>query len=660
MVSDTAGDLLADLSEEQAAVVTSPAAPLAIVAGPGSGKTRVLTRRIAWQIRQGRVEASHVLALTFSRRAASELGMRLRRLGLPAGARDAGVTTGTFHAVAWAELSRHRVERGQAPVSVLARPTRLLTPALTAALGRAPSATELSAAAREITWARLQQLNPQGYPAVGQRRWRNGLTPAAISAAWAGYERAKRDRRVLDLDDLLETCTRLLTTDPEAGAAARWRHRHLFVDEYQDLNPAHHRLLRAWVGERPDLCLVGDPDQAVYGFNGASPDLFATVEQDWPGVEIVHLTDNFRSTPEVVALAEAVRPTRVGALPCSSVRPPGPLPVLRSYRDDHAEAQGVADAILARRAPGKALGGTAVLARTNARLRLVAAALDHAGIPWRLRDLRPLADRPPIQAWLRQLPAHAPSGDLRELVAGSVDTRPTDSADGLATDRAALLGALSEFASGAPAATVAGFANWLDATGITAEEGPAPGIDLATFHRAKGLEWPSIWVVGVEEGLVPLAGSGGAALAEERRLLYVALTRGEEEVTISWARQRTARDNTVVDSQPSRWIADLGGRVATLGHSPQPPEQLARLSDLRHALAPPHACARRLALLTWREHRARAARIPVDLILPDRLVDALVVGTTDTEDDVRRLTSDLGSRAALWAPEVLRILRSAG
>ena len=660
MVSDAASDLLAGLSEEQAAVVTTQAAPLAIIAGPGSGKTRVLTRRIAWQIRQDRAEGSHVLALTFSRRAASELTTRLRRLGLPAGARDAGVTAGTFHAVAWAELSRHRVERGQPPVSVLGRPTRLLAPALTAALGRAPSAAELSAAAREMAWARLQQLTPQGYAAIGQRRWRNGLTPEAISTAWAGYDRAKRDRRVLDLDDLLETCAGLLATDPEAAAAARWRHRHLFVDEYQDLNPAHHRLLRAWVGGRPDVCIVGDPDQAVYGFNGASPDLFATVRQDWPGVQIAHLTANFRSTPEVVALAEAVRPPRVGALPCTSVRTPGPLPEVRSYRDDRAEAKGVADAILARKAPGRALGGTAVLARTNARLRLVAAALEQAGIPWRLRDLRPLADRPPIQAWLRQLPAHAPVGDLRELVAGIIDDRPADSADGRATDRAALLSALNEFSYGAPAATVAGFANWLDATGVTAEEAPGAGVDLATFHRAKGLEWPAIWVVGVEEGLVPLAGSGGAALEEEQRLLYVALTRGEEEITISWARQRAGRDAAVVDSQPSRWIAELDGTVASLGEIPQPAEQLARLSDLRQELATPGPGARRLALLAWREHRARAARIPVDLILPDRLVDALVIGTTDTEDDVRRLTSDLGSRAAVWAPEVLRILRSAG
>ncbi|GAC1590525.1 MAG: ATP-dependent DNA helicase UvrD2 [Acidimicrobiales bacterium] len=660
MVSDTASDLLAGLSEVQAAIVTTPAAPLAIVAGPGSGKTRVLTRRIAWQIHQGRAEASHVLALTFSRRAASELTTRLRRLGLPAGARDAGVTAGTFHAVAWAELSRHRVERGQPPVSVLGRPTRLLTPALTAALGRAPSATELSATAREMAWARLQQLTPQGYVAAGQRRWRNGLTPEAIGAAWAGYDRAKRDRRVLDLDDLLETCVRLMATDPEAAAAARWRHRHLFVDEYQDLNPAHHRLLRAWIGDRPDLCLVGDPDQAVYGFNGASPDLFATVHQDWPGVQIAHLTDNFRSTPEVVALAEAVRPPRAGAMPCTSVRAPGPLPQLRSYRDDRTEAQGVADAILARMAPGRALGGTAVLARTNARLRLVASALERSGIPWRLRDLRPLADRPPIQAWLRQLPAHAPVGDLRDLVAGSIDDWPTDSAEGTATDRTALLTALSEFSFGAPAATVAGFASWLDATGVAAEEAPAAGVDLATFHRAKGLEWPAIWVVGVEEGLVPLAGSGGAALDEEQRLLYVALTRGEEEVAVSWARQRTGRDGAVVDAQASRWIAELGGIVASLGEIPLPEDQLARLSDLRHGLAPPEPCPRRLALLSWREHRARAARIPVDLILPDRLVDALVIGTTDTEDDVRRLTSDLGSRAAVWAPEVLRILRSAG
>ena len=647
-----ARDLLDGLNAEQVEAVTCPAAPLAVIAGPGSGKTRVLTHRVAWRVGQGDADPSHVLVLTFSRRAASELYGRLGRLGLPPGGRDAGVTAGTFHAVAWAELCRHRAERGQAPVTVLARPHRLLAPALARAVGHDPTPAELSWLSREIAWARLDNVGPEGYPAAARRRRPGPLSSEVVATTWSAYQRAKRDRRVLDLDDLLEVGARLLTTDDEAARAARWRHRHVFVDEYQDLNPAHRRLLHAWVGGRSDLCVVGDPDQAVYGFNGASPDLFDRVVVDWPGIEVRRLTANHRSTPEVVTLSEAIRPSRDTAR-LTSTRGPGPLPRLTEHADDRREAERTARELADHRGPGRPWSGMAVLARTNARLRLVGRALDDAGVPWRLRDPRPLADRPTIRGWLHELPARAPARDLRELV----ELRPPDRPDADA-DAAALLAALADFEASAPAATVSGFAGWLDATGVTADEAPSAGVDLATFHRAKGLEWPSVWIVGVEEGLVPIGGAA-AVLAEERRLLYVAITRARDDLTLSWARRRSATDGAQYETAPSRWIQPLATALAAMAATPPLGEQVSRLAALRAELAPGASTARRDALSAWRDRRARAARIPPAAVIPDRILDALAEGDVTTETDVARIAAGAGGRARLWASEVLRVIEAA-
>jgi len=671
------GDVLEGLSPAQAEAVVTDAAPLAIAAGPGSGKTRVLTRRVARRARDGAVDPAHVLVLTFSRRAASELFGRLRLLGLPTGAGQGGVVAGTFHAVAWAELSRHRADRGLAAPAVVARPARLLGPALASALGREPTSRELSALTTELTRARARGARPEDDPGPGPRAGRPGRLPAeAVAAASLAYERAKRDRGVLDLDDLLEACTRMLETDAEAAGIARWRHRHVFVDEYQDLNPAHRRLLRAWVGDRPDVCVVGDPDQAVYGFNGAEPDLFDRVADDWPGVRVLHLRENFRSSPEVVALADAVRPNPPTAVsgpgpgdrpspappgPGVSCRPTGSLPLLACYDDDVAEAEAIAGAIARRRAPGRSSAGMAVLARTNARLRLVAAALDRSGIPWRLRDPRPLADREAVRSWLSVLPGAAPAGDLADVLTAADDD----------PDRSALDRALREYASAAPGGTVRGFVAWLDATGVTAEEASGPGVDLATFHRAKGLEWPSVWVAGVEEGLVPLTAADPAGLAEEQRLLYVAVTRAEDELAITWAARRRAADGRVVACRPSRWVADLESVRRILASEPRSDDQRARLVALRRVLAPaagpapgpagpPDAAAeRRRALLAWRAARARAAAVPPSVVLPDRVLAELAEAGPTTDAEVARTAGAAGGRAVRWAPELARLLEGA-
>ena len=511
-------DLLEGLSPAQSEAVTTPAAPLAILAGPGSGKTHTLTRRVAYQCLAGRADPGHTLVLTFSRRAATELTGRLFRLGLPTGVRRGGVVAGTFHAVAWAEVSRYRAERGLPTVAVLGRPGRLVARAIGEALGRDPWPGEVGATLSG--WSRLRA---------------DGLIPH--DDVWTTYDGLKRARRVVDLDDLLEQCTEILTGDRSAADAARWRHRHVLVDEYQDLNSAHCRLLHAWVAGRPDVCVVGDPGQAIYGFNGSVPDLFDRLDGDWPGVEVITLGDNFRSTPEIVDLAGAVGSRG------RSLRPAGPIPTLTEYADEDSETAAITAALAARRAPRRSWAGMAVLARTNARLRQIGAALDAADIPWRMRDPRPLADHAAL--------ASAPD----DALATALD---------LESAGAPLAAALAEYHETSPLGTVRGFISWLDASGATGDVGAPGGVELATFHRAKGLEWPAVWVVGVGD-LSPTD--------EERRLLYVALTRASEELAVSWA------------GTASEWVGALAAVRARLAASPAPDEQRRRLHELVGLLA---------------------------------------------------------------------------
>ena len=611
---------LSGLSPAQVAAVTAEAPLLAVLAGPGSGKTRVLTRRVAWRCSAGTAAPAHVLVLTFSRRAASELYSRLCELGLPVGAGRGGVVAGTFHGVAWQALARHAADRGR-PAPVLTRPGRLLSPIIRRVLGRDPWPGEIASTVTALGRVR-RGLAVDSFPDV------------ALAEIGQAYEEDKRRRRVLDLDDLLEECAALFESDRAAAEASRWRHRHLFVDEYQDLTPAHHRLIRAWYQD--DLCLVGDPDQAVYGFNGAVVGAFERAGSEWPGIEVVRLPDNFRSTPEVVAVASAVTPNGAagGGAGGASTRPPGPLPVVRGFADEAAEAAAVAAAVSTHCRPGRAWSGLAVLARTNARLRVVAGALSRAGIPWRLRDSRPLTDRPGARDLLA---AVSPAARLSELATLLTESPPDP-------DRDALLAAMAEYPEPGTL-TVSAFAAWLDASDARATEATAHGVELVTFHQAKGLEWPCVWVVGLEDGLVPLR-SGD--LDEEQRLLYVALTRAEDEISVSWAGP----------AGPSRWIAAIEEAVAVLAAAPPPPEQQARFAALRAGVDPAvrAVASRRDRLDAWRAARALGAGVAPAVILPDRVLSCLARTDDVSEDTVVRIG---GRAAARWAPELARLLATA-
>lgn len=584
--------LVAGCDEAQHRAITSDASPLLVVAGAGSGKTRVLTRRIARRIADGSASPARVLALTFTRKAAGELRGRLHALGLPE-----PVTAGTFHAIALGELRRRSADLGEPPPVVLDSKARLLGRLLpdryavdgsSRSGGRTAARGDvLAAIATEIEWAKARCVAPERYPAaIGATGRSPGVDTALVAELFAAYEREKRKRGLLDFDDLLQRLADAIGQDPDFAAAQRWRFRHVFVDELQDANAAQLRLLDAWLGGRDDLCAVGDPRQAIYGWNGADAGAVAAFPDRHPGTTVIRLDANYRSTPQIVAVAAAAldRPDRHVA---STDRPDGPVPTVTAYPTGEAEAAAVAAALRREHRPGRRWSGCAVLARTNAQLVAFELALASAGIPYRSGGgagflarttvraaLETIVDRSTPAAFVAFLhdlelqllgPGAGPDRGARAVghtggMPGDDDTLGPAVLPSAAPEARADLEALArlarDYCADETQPTADGFVAWARAA---LRSDPAPGdgdaVTLSTFHRAKGLEWPVVFVTGLEEGFVPITQARTQeAVDEERRLLYVALSRASRELHCSWARERTFGARRFA-REPSRHLA---------------------------------------------------------------------------------------------------------
>jgi DNA helicase-2/ATP-dependent DNA helicase PcrA len=682
-------DLLADLTAAQRAAVTSTAAPLCVVAAAGAGKTRVVTRRIAHRVVTGSADEQHVLALTFTRKAAGELRERLRALGL-----GAAVTAGTFHSVASAQLRQWWLDRHVAPPALLTSKARLV--AQLAAERKTLQGVPIADLAACIEWAKARLVAPGEAEAALSRR-PLPASAAEIAGLFQRYQHELRRRRVMDFDDLLGRCVEAMETDTRFAAAQRWRWRHLFVDEYQDLNPLQFRLLRAWLGDRADLCVVGDPHQAIYGWNGADPSLLAGFNRHWPEGEVVRLDDNHRCSPQVVAAGAAV--LGGSGMGLASTRDDGPPPTVSAFRSDAAEAQAVARQLDAAHNRGVAWAEMAVLVRTNAQIPAIRSALGNAGVPCRVAGAQPLLERPAVQGALDDLrrrsrmPFAFLAGDLAAS-ARAEDAGGAGPADGHAGDVALLATLAAEYCSLDARPTAEGFLAWLPAaTGDDAA--PARAVTLATFHRAKGLEWRAVWLCGLEQGLVPLGKDGRTDEEEERRLLYVAVTRASHELHCSWAETRSFGGRGVT-RRPSPWLPLLAP-ATTSGRPPDeggPDGWRRRLAEQRRALggggreAPtgsgrpgPLAGERRAGgggapasragvgpggagadpalvarLQAWRAQRARATGVPAYVVLHDHTLEALAVRCPADEEQLLAVPGLGPVKAARFGPQLLEVL----
>ncbi len=599
--------LLDGLTEAQSAAVTSEAQPLCILAGAGSGKTRVLTRRIAWRVAQGSAEPNHVVAVTFTRKAAGELRHRLSDLGL----RD-GVAAGTFHSLALSQLRRWWSDRGQAEPQILDRKVRIIAPLLGGRrLGPAVQPMDI---ASEIEWAKARGINPAKYEeeAAAARR-KPPIPPDAMAALYGRYESEKKRRGLVDFDDLLWMAGTALHDDAAFAAATRWRFRHLFVDEFQDVNPVQYRLLQGWLGDRVDLCVVGDPNQAIYSWNGADPTLLTDFSTHFPSAEVVALADNFRSTPQILAVANAVLADGHAGRDAAELvahAANGALPAVSSFANETEEARAIARMARGARAPGRTWASIAVLVRTNAQAVPITEALAAAGIPYRLRGDGGLLQQPEIRdaiAALRRVPAITPVrssvADLDEMAAAAEGT------DERRANLQELIRLANEFDAIEPGGTTSGFLAWLSTTVRSeAPDTSNDAVEVVTFHRAKGLEWPVVLIGGLEKGLVPIGHAATpAAEAEERRLLYVALTRAREVVRCTWAERRTFGSRSVPRSA-SPYLEPIEMTIALLekGHAPE---------DLRAKIAEERARLTQLTR-TQRPRGSRARRSPVRTPIP--------------------------------------------
>lgn len=635
------GALLDGLNDAQRQAVTTDAAPLVILAGAGSGKTRVLTHRIAYRCTTESADPRHVIALTFTRKAAGELDTRLRSLGL-----RERIAAGTFHAIAYAQLRRRWADRRVEAPTLLERKV----PLVARLIGRNARTNPLDVVG-EIEWAKARLISPSDYPreSLAARRRPPG-SPDFVADVYGRFEQEKRNRRLVDFDDLLWQCTYHLENDPDFAAAQRWQYRHVFVDEFQDVNPLQFRLLQAWRGDRPDLCVVGDPNQAIYSWNGADPTLIGRLPELLPGTQTVRLEQNYRSSPQIIVTANRILDGGTSrALRLRATRSEGPIPLVHTHTDETAEARAIARAIAAHRGPEAPWSHHAVLTRTNAQCVLVAESLRAIGAPVRVRGQTPFLQLAEVREAVRAL--HKARGGLRSgltELADRVDTSEEDPLDDgdqgdpqLSDADLARLRNLEEllrlgyeYAEADTSPTAAGFESWLAATVGTDEAATAgSAVEVATFHAAKGLEWPVVHLAGVERGLVPIGhAQSNDAVEEERRLFYVAVTRAERELHLHWAEHRTYGTKTV-RRDPSPYLDELEPLFEALRDGAAPADASEHLPKVREtvqrataargrgtgapSLAPEHQALFE-ELRRWRSQRAKAASVPAYVIFDDK------------------------------------------
>ncbi|WP_280517351.1 ATP-dependent DNA helicase UvrD2 [Catellatospora sp. TT07R-123] len=545
--------VLAGLDDEQRAAVVAPAGPVCILAGAGTGKTRAITHRIAYRVVTEQVQARHVLAVTFTARAAAQLRERLAAL-------DArGVQARTFHAAALRQLRffAPRLLRGREMPELVESKARLIT----LAAGRAGVRADRVAArdlAGEIEWAKSSLVEPGEYAVEAAKAGREvPLEVAQVEAVFKAYEQVKRQQGVIDFEDLLRAMCWGIEEHSDVAEQVRAQYRHFVVDEYQDVNPLQQRLLEAWLGGRRDLTVVGDAAQTIYSFTGATSSYLVDFARSHRDATVVRLVRDYRSTPQVVGLANAVIRQAKGSearlrLDLIGQRPPGPQPDLRTFPDEANEAIAVARRCAELIAAGTPAAEIAVLFRANAQSETYEQALAEHGVPYVLRGGERFFERPEIRqamVALRGATRSDAGGDLVGTV-GAVLTglgwqpdRPP--AGGAARERweslAALVRLATEFRPEPDAQSgLVAFTEELARREHAQHAPTVDGVTLASLHAAKGLEWDAVFLVGLVEGTLPTGyARTPEALEEERRLLYVGITRARQWLWLSYGEARS-------------------------------------------------------------------------------------------------------------------------
>jgi DNA helicase-2/ATP-dependent DNA helicase PcrA len=633
-------NVLAGLNDPQREAALALRGPVAISAGAGTGKTTTITRRIACQVRSGSFEASEILAVTFTEKAAGELKRRLKALGVE------GVEARTFHSAALSQLSRlWQAHTGEPLPQVLDHKAPLIA-SLANTLPPPHKFLPRRELAGEIEWAKNRMIPPDRYLAeLGSHE--PPIPPELMMRIYEGYERRKRAMGRLDFEDMLGLALRLFDEHAKAAKIVRSRFHAFTVDEYQDVNPLQAGLLDRWLGERDDLCVVGDDYQTIYAFTGASPEHLLGFTERFPNATVVRLEENYRSTPEILDLANRLAPHLGGfRKTLRATKASGPPPVARAARDEAGEVASVVGAVRGlhdqEAVPFEEI---AVLYRINARSEPFEEAFAAASIPYQVRDgafLRRPGPRSVLQR-LKRLGhedslVHAVTAITAEFGYDPESSPDSDEEVTRQSDLARMRSLSAEFERAHPDGDAAAFLEEL--TNRFSTEHSGRGVNLLTYHRAKGLEFDAVFLPRLVDGELPFR--SGRAIAdpqEERRLLYVGITRARRFLFLTWAAEGRSRT--------SPFLAEMGlstPRSAKDGSSRQPP------------IVPAGGGALFDRLKEWRRKRAQTDDVPAYVVFHDRTLAEIAARKPGDRTDLATISGVGPAKLERYADEILEIV----
>ena len=624
-----ADQLLNGMDADQRAAVTCPETATVLHAGAGSGKTRVLTHRIAYRIAKGTADPQRVLAITFTREAASEMRRRLKILGV---SRDSqSVTVGTFHAVALALLRQRLADTHKQMPSIIHNRPQLIAQAAR----EHPMSTRTRELLIEVDWAHARLISPANYAQTAKRLGRYTAAPHnEIANIYKEYEQLKIQRNTLDLDYLISRVIEAMRLDNAYAQAVRWRYRHIFVDEAQDMNPLQYELFEAIRGQRADVFIVGYPMQAIYGWNGSDKRLFDELPDKIRGTTVLRLPNNYRCTPEILNAATTVAKLVDPQIDVRAIKPTSQPVILRGYADADAEAQGIVNCLwqYANTGGENPWQSAAVLVRTNIQVELIVDALVENNIPVRttrpskelnsaIADASQSTNRNELATWVTDVLTESDS-EVQRWVAEQVQVFLKLDHPGNVDGRT--------------------FTSWMRAT--SAEHRSTEGVEVLTFHSAKGREWQCVVVAGAEVGLMPHSSAiTQDQRDEEIRLAYVALTRASQQLFVTWCESRKGRT-----AGQSNLLANIVSEPAL---KPEP-QFVARAKTKK--LATPSL---EDELRTWRSKRASVIKQPVTSIIYDEDLREIAKQLPKTTAQLAEIVGTITAQKI--GPDVLLIVAQA-
>lgn len=688
--------LTAALDEEQREAVLAPRGPVCVLAGAGTGKTRTITHRIAQLVAGGHVAAGQVLAVTFTQRAAGEMRARLRALDATAGTGVGAVQALTFHAAARRQL-RYFWPRVVGDTGWQLLDSKYAVVARAASRSRINASTDdIRDLAGEIEWAKASLVGPEEYPAAVAAEGRDTpLDAARVATVYAAYEALKArddDVTLLDFDDLLLHTAAAIENDAAVADEFRDRYRCFVVDEYQDVTPLQQRVLTAWLGDRDDLTVVGDANQTIYSFTGATPRFLLDFSRRYPDASVVRLERDYRSTPQVVSLANQVIAAARGRVAGSKLhllgqRPPGPAPAFREHPDEPAEAAAVSAEIARLIESGTPASEIAVLYRVNAQSEIYEEALTEAGIAYQVRGGEGFFTRQEIKQALLALQRAAErgaEGPLPEVVRAVLEPLglTAEEPDGTrARERWEALSALAELVdvevAQRPQLDLPGLLTELRLRADARHPPVVQGVTLASLHAAKGLEWDAVFLVGLADGTLPIShalshGPESEAVEEERRLLYVGITRARVHLSLSWALSRTPGGRQ--SRKPSRFLNGIAPQtradaMPTKARRTRGAATRCRICN-RELSTPAAVMLRRcetcagdvdedllLRLKSWRTDVAKEQKVPAYVVFTDNTLIAIAELRPGDEEALIAIPGIGARKLEQYGADVLSLVR---